>query len=127
MGFRFDPPIAVDSSLRFDTKLECIVTGVHDDAGESRGIVHVVNDKLGADEETVVEASRWRVCEVVAVARVFREETEIGIVFGDLEEGIFETTSDYTDGTAMTFPDDVFKFLEPPFINVSQVNAALGD
>ena len=58
---------------------------------------------------------------VVAVAMVFRE-TEIGIVFGDLEEGIFETTNDYTDGTAMTFPEDVFKFFEPPSINVSQVN-----
>ena len=58
---------------------------------------------------------------------VFREETEIGIVFGDLEEGIFETTNDYTDGTAMTFPDYAFKFLEPPFINVSQVNVTLGE
>ena len=41
---------------------------------------------------------------------VFREETEIGIVFGDLQEGIFATTNDYTNGTSMTFPDDVFKF-----------------
>ncbi len=57
---------------------------------------------------------------------IFREETEIGIIFCDLEEGIFETTNDYTDGTAMTFPDDAFKFSGPLFIDVSLVNAALG-
>ena len=64
---------------------------------------------------------------VAAVAMVFREETEIGIVFDDPEEGLFETTNHYAEGTAMTFPDDAFKFSEPPFINVSQVNAALGE
>ena len=56
---------------------------------------------------------------------VFREETEIGIVFDDPEEGIFETTNDYAEGTAMTFLEDAFKFSGPPFIDVSQVNAAL--
>ena len=64
---------------------------------------------------------------VAAVAMVFREETEIGIVFDDPEEGIFETTNYYAEGTAMIFLDDASKFLEPPFIDVSQVNAALGD
>ena len=58
---------------------------------------------------------------------VFREETEIGIVFDDPEEGIFETTNDYAEGTAMTFLEDAFKFSGPPFIDVSQVNAALGN
>ena len=64
---------------------------------------------------------------VAAVAMVFCEETEIGIVFGDMEEGIFETTNYYAEGTAMTFLDDALKFSGPPFIDVSQVNAALGD
>ena len=57
---------------------------------------------------------------------VFREETEIGIVFGDLEEGMLETTNDYAQGTAMILLDDAFKFSGPTFIAVSQVNAALG-
>ena len=58
---------------------------------------------------------------------VFREEIEIGIVFVDLEEGIFETANYYAEGTAMILLDDAFKFSGPPFIDVSQVNAALGD
>ena len=46
--------------------------------------------------------------------------------FGDMEEGIFETTNYYAEGTAMTLLDDALKFSGPPFIDVSQVNAALG-
>ena len=85
-----------------------------------------VNGKLGASEEIVVEASRWRICGVAAVAMVFREETEIGIVVGGLQAGILATTNYYAQGTAMILLDDAFKFSGPPFIDVSQVNAALG-
>ena len=49
---------------------------------------------------------------------VFCEETEIGIVFGDMEEGIFKTTNYYAEGTAMILLGDAFKFSELPFINV---------